>query len=69
MQMIKKLGFLINVEKTQLEPTTKQKVLKFCVDSVKMEVSLTNDKKDEIVNTMKPQNTGHLRVLKRFARY
>ena len=67
--MIKKLGFLINVEKTQLEPTTKQKVLKFCVDSVKMEVSLTNDKKDESVNTMKPQNTGHLRVLKKFARY
>ena len=67
--MIKKLGFLITVEKTQLEPTTKQKVLKFCVDSVKMEVSLTNDKKDEIVNTMKPQNTGHLRVLKKFARY
>ena len=67
--MIKKLGFLINVEKTQLEPTTKQKVLKFCVDSVKMEVSLTNDKKDEIDNTMKPQNTGHLRVLKKFARY
>ena len=67
--MIKKLGFLINVEKTQLEPTTKQKVLKFCVDSVKMEVSLTNDKKDEIVNTMKPQNTRHLRVLKKFARY
>ena len=64
MQMIKKLGFLINVEKTQLEPTTKQKVLKFCVDSVKKEVSLTNDKKDEIVDTMKPQNTGHLRVLK-----
>ena len=53
---------MINVEKTQLEPTTKQKVLEFCVDSVKMEVSLTNDKKDEIVNTMKPQNTGHLRV-------
>ena len=53
---------MINVEKTQFEPTTKQKVLEFCVDSVKMEVSLTNDKKDEIVNTMKPQNTGHLRV-------
>ena len=64
MQMIKKLGFLINVEKTQLEPTTKQKVLKFCVDSVKKEVSLTNHKKDGIVDTMKPQNTGHLRVLK-----
>ena len=64
MQRIKKLGFLINVEKTQLEPTTKQKVLKFCVDSVKKEVSLTNDKKDKIVDTMKPQNTGHLRVLK-----
>ena len=60
---------MINVEKTQFEPTTKQKVLEFCVDSVKMEVSLTNDKKDEIVNTMKPQNTGHLRVLKKFARY
>ena len=64
MQRIKKLGFLINVEKTQLEPTTKQKFLKFCVDSVKKEVSLTNDKKDGIVDTMKPQNTGHLRVLK-----
>ena len=43
--MIKKLGFVINVEKSQFEPTTKLKILGFFMDSVKMEVSLTNDKK------------------------
>ena len=45
MLMIKKLGFVINVEKSQFEPTTKLKILGFFMDSVKMEVSLTNDKK------------------------
>ena len=50
MRMIKKLDFVINVEKSQLEPTTKLKSLEFFIDSVKMEVSLTNNKKDEIVH-------------------
>ena len=45
MLMMKKLGFVINVEKSQFEPTTKLKILGFFMDSVKMEVSLTNDKK------------------------
>ena len=43
--MIRKLGFVVNVEKSQLEPTTKLKILGFFIDSVKMELSLTNDKK------------------------
>ena len=45
MQMIRKLGFVVNVEKSQLEPTAKLKILGFFIDSVKMELSLTNDKK------------------------
>ena len=51
MQMIRKLGFVIKVEKLQLEPTTKQKLLGFFIDSVKVKVSSTNDKKYEIINT------------------
>ena len=48
--MIRKLDFVINVEKSQLKLTTKLKILGFFIDSVKMEGSLANDKKDEIVN-------------------
>ena len=43
--MIRKLGFVVNVEKSQLEPTAKLKILGFFIDSVKMELSLTNDKR------------------------
>ena len=49
MQMIRKLGFVVNVEKSQLEPTTKLKILGFFIDSVKMELSLTNDKKMKLL--------------------
>lgn len=35
-----KINFVINVEKSQLEPTIKLKILAFFIDSVKKEVSL-----------------------------
>ena len=48
MQMIRKLGFVVNIEKSQVEQLTKPKVLGFSIDLVKIKVSQTDD--DEFVN-------------------
>ena len=48
MQMIRKLGFVVNIEKSQVEQLTKPKVLGFSIDLVKIKVPQTDD--DEFVN-------------------
>ena len=47
--MFNELGFTINEEKSVLQPTQKLTFLGFLIDSVNMEVSLTEDKKEKFV--------------------
>ena len=47
-----KLGFTINVEKSSLEPDTKSIFLGFSIDSVKMTVTLTEEKKIDLAEVI-----------------
>ena len=43
-----KLGFIINLKKSQIVPTQRIRILGFVIDSVKMIVTLTEEKKQKL---------------------
>ena len=45
-----KLGFVINLKKSQIVPTQKIRILGFVIDSVKMIITLTEEKKQKLKN-------------------
>lgn len=52
-KLLKFLGFILNLEKCQLQPSRKFKYLGFLYDSVKLTISLTEKKKEYILNLCK----------------
>ena len=48
MHLYDKLGFVINLKKSQIVPTQRVRILDFVIDSVKMIVTLTEEKKEKL---------------------
>ena len=48
MRLCDKLGFAINLKKSQIVPTQRVRILGFLIDSVKMIVALTEGKKQKL---------------------
>ena len=49
-ELLQKLGFTVHLEKSQLQPKTVLVFLGFIIDSERMTVTLTSDKKDKLLN-------------------
>ena len=63
--MMRSLGFTIHAEKSKLIPSTKLEILGFEIDSVRMRVSLTHAKKDEILVILKKvKNKTYIKIRK-----
>ena len=66
--LLHELGFTLHPDKCQLIPSTQLKILGFMVDSVKMRVTLTQDKTENILSLLKHnirKNVIKIRVLAR----
>ena len=48
MRLYDKLGFVINLKKSQVVPTQRIRILGFVIDSVKMIVTLTEEKEQKL---------------------
>ena len=48
MHLYDKLGFVINLKKSQIVPTQRIRILGFVIDSVKMIITLTEEKKQKL---------------------
>ena len=48
MRLYDKLGFVINLNESQIVPTQRIRILGFVIDSVKMIITLTKEKKQKI---------------------
>ena len=52
-KFLKKLGFIINEEKSQVIPSTRQKFLGLIYDSQKMSVELPEGKRDKVLGQIR----------------
>ena len=47
--LLENLGFLINEKKSKLIPSTQRKYLSFIINSIKMTVELTSEKREKMI--------------------
>ena len=66
--LLEKLGWMINAEKSVLNPTLTLEYTGYNLDSVKMELSLPRDKVDKIVNVCKSLRSQHTATVREAAR-
>lgn len=68
-ELLEKLGFLINRQKSCLNPDTRRKFLGFVIDSKKMCVELTPDKKQRVLSMMQEFSVKKSCTIREFARF
>lgn len=69
MNLLKSLGFVVNMEKSQLYPCTQCKFLGFIFDTCKMTLSLPEDKKRRILDKTEKMITTKVCSIRHFAEY